>query len=194
MEDQNFKWRVFSGESVRIHGLGWKQLFLRGRREQRNFFAFRFLWPLRSAWPNFLVKLRLLHPDVSLSSPSGTYWRSIATRIVASEMGGLVPPVMSSNSLNMCQYSTRKGFSQTREKVVDLKRKKLGEVPAQSCCWTWIASSQDWIYVEAKAILQKEHITLLRRKGYAFGAFWRISLVTVFETLTFLKGRPDTGN
>ena len=41
-------------------------------------------------------------------------------------MGGLVPPVMSSSSLNMCQYSTRKGFSQTREKVVDLKRKKFG--------------------------------------------------------------------
>jgi len=49
------------------------------------------------------------------------------------------------------------------------------------------------MYVEAKAILQKEHITLLRKKGYAFGAFWRISLVTFFETLTFLtycKGRP----
>ena len=48
--------------------------------------------------------------------------------------GGLVLPVMSSNSFNICHYSTRKGFSQTRGKVVDLKRKKLGEVPAQSCC------------------------------------------------------------
>ena len=53
------------------------------------------------------------------------------------------------------------------------------------------------MYVEAKAILQKEHITLLRKKGYAFGAFWRISLVTFFETLTFLtycKGRPKAIN
>ena len=74
-------------------------------------------------------------------------------------------------------------------------QKCLGEVPAQICCWTWIASSsQDWIYLEAKVILQKEHITLLRKKGYAFGAFWRISLVTFFETLTFLNGRFETGN
>ena len=83
-----------------------------------------------------------------------------------------------------------------KEKVVDLKRKKLGEVPAQRCCWTWIAfrHKTEYMYVEAKAILQKEHITLLRRKGYAFGAFWRISLVTFFETLTFLKGKSETGN
>ena len=166
--------------------------FLGGRREQRNFFAFRFIWPLRSASPNVLVNHCLLRPDIQLSSPSGTYSRSIAASIVTSEIGGFV---LTSNSLNMYHYSTRKGFSQTREKVVDLKRKKLGEVPAQSCCWTWIASSsQDWIYVEAKAILQKEHITLLRRKGYAFGAFWRISLVTFFETLTFLVVREGLGN
>ena len=49
------------------------------------------------------------------------------------------------------------------------------------------------MYVEAKAILQKEHITLLRKKGYAFGAFWRISLVTFFETLTFLTLREGIG-
>ena len=41
------------------------------------------------------------------------------------------------------------------------------------------------LHVEAKAILQKEHITLLRKKGYAFGAFWRISLVTFFWNTHF---------
>ena len=88
-------------------------------------------------------------------------------------MGGLVPPVMSSNSLYMCQYSTRKGFSQTREKVVDLKRKKFGGSSSAklllnlNCFFVTRLN----LYVEAKAILQKEHITLLRKKAYAFGAF-----------------------
>ena len=111
-------------------------------------------------------------------------------------MGGLVSTVLASNSLNTNRYSTRKGFSQTREKVVDLKRKKFGGSSSAkllllnlNCFFVTRLN----LYVEAKAILQKEHITLLRKKAYAFGAFWRISLVTLFETLTFLtycKGRP----
>ena len=93
---------------------GLKASFLGGRREQRNFFAFRFIWPPRSAWPKELVKLRQLRPYIQLSSPLGAYSRSIVTDLVASEMGGLVPSLLASNSLNMNQYSPGKGFSQTR--------------------------------------------------------------------------------
>ena len=54
-----FFWRICT-----YTWFGLKAIIPGGRREQRNFFAFRFLWPLRSAWPNFLVKLRLLRPDI----------------------------------------------------------------------------------------------------------------------------------
>ena len=79
IEDQNFKWRGFSGESVRIHGLGWKNHSLGGSGNNEISLLFVFIWPLRSAGPKELVKLRQLRPYIQLSSPSGTYWRSIAT-------------------------------------------------------------------------------------------------------------------
>ena len=88
-------------------------------------------------------------------------------------MGGLVSTVLASNSLNTNRYSTRKGFSQTREKVVDLKRKKFGGSSSAKLLLNLNCSfvTRLNLHVEAKAILQKEHITLLRKKGYAFGAF-----------------------
>ena len=104
---------------------GLKASFLGGRREQRNFFAFRFIWPPRSAWPKELVKLRQLRPYIQLSSPLGAYSRSIVTDLVASEMGGLVPSVLASNSLNMYQYSTRKGFSTNKRKGCWFKTQKV---------------------------------------------------------------------
>ena len=65
----------------------------------------------------------------------GRVFEKYCQRFVASEMGGLVPSLLASNSLNVNQYSTRKGFSQTREKVVDLKRKKFGgSSSAKLCC------------------------------------------------------------
>ena len=68
-----FFWRICT-----YTWFGLKASFLGGKREQRNFFAFRFIWPLRSAGPKELVKLRQLRPYIQLSSPSGTNWRSIA--------------------------------------------------------------------------------------------------------------------
>ena len=138
-----FFWRICT-----YTWFGLKASFLGGKREQRNFFAFRFIWPPRSAWPKELVKLRQLRPYIQLSSPSGAYSRSIVTDLVASEMGGLVPSLLASNSLIMHQYSTRKGFSQTREKVVDLKRKKFGGSSSAKLLLNLNCfSSQDWIYM-----------------------------------------------
>lgn len=68
-----FFWRICT-----YTWFGLKASFLWGRREQRIFFAFRFIWPPRSAWPKELVKLRQLRPYIQLSSPSGAYSRSIA--------------------------------------------------------------------------------------------------------------------
>ena len=69
-----FFWRICT-----YTWFGLKASFLWGRREQRIFFAFRFIWPPRSAWPKELVKLRQLRPYIQLSSPSGAYSRSIVT-------------------------------------------------------------------------------------------------------------------
>ena len=68
-----FFWRICT-----YTWFGLKASFLGRRQEQRKFFAFRFIWPPRSAWPKELVKLRQLRPYIQLSSPSGANSRSIA--------------------------------------------------------------------------------------------------------------------
>ena len=54
-----FFWRICT-----YTWFGLKAIILGGEAEQRNFFAFRFIWPLRSAWHNVLVNHCLLRPDI----------------------------------------------------------------------------------------------------------------------------------
>ena len=54
-----FFWRICT-----YTWFGLKAIIPLGEAGTKKFLCFRFLWPLRSAWPNKLVKLRLLRPDI----------------------------------------------------------------------------------------------------------------------------------